>query len=573
MKKTKLTRTLLAACSIVALTAVMYGCTHSSDDPATTEPTPTEPTEPTEPPTPPGPTAESIKADAADAITAATAAGMAAMKAEMDAIKYAGMLTAEAVKGDSSMAVDNAQMILDAEMAANDAVEAADDALDDAMDAKTAAEALPADDAERAGAIAAAERAIKEAMAQKEAAQAILNKNPLQDGTTTPTTEVDSLMDAVAQVKGSNKLADDYPVMPAAIGKQIAGEVMTAIGAATTAGLATSGDITAATSMDGIMNDGEDIMAMTWAMIVGEDDIMMERIGGTNAALPVASIAGMAASAVDKTANAVLVSTGTFVDGTAYGTATAAGTPGTPGTEYKGIPGAVWCLGGMDGCSVNADGTLSAGWYFTPADADALYIANPDMAGMYMAATMYATYGYWLTYNPSGTDDPAGAVASVVLHSSTAANTANLNLGQAGEAPNLTNVTATYSGSAVGISKHGDNSGQFTAAVNLTAKFAVQPTLRGSISGFMGDAVGNWTVILNETNLDATNANFTAGTTSGGGTPGVWTAQGYGPEPVDHDGDTNTALQNQRPTGFHGRFTANFGDGAAAGGYATRADE
>ena len=30
MKKTKLTRSLLAACSIVALSAVMYGCTGSS---------------------------------------------------------------------------------------------------------------------------------------------------------------------------------------------------------------------------------------------------------------------------------------------------------------------------------------------------------------------------------------------------------------------------------------------------------------------------------------------------------------------------------------------------------------
>ncbi len=37
MKKTKLTRSLLAAFSIVALTAVMYGCTHSSDNPPATE--------------------------------------------------------------------------------------------------------------------------------------------------------------------------------------------------------------------------------------------------------------------------------------------------------------------------------------------------------------------------------------------------------------------------------------------------------------------------------------------------------------------------------------------------------
>ena len=95
--------------------------------------------------------------------------------------------------------------------------------------------------------------------------------------------------------------------------------------------------------------------------------------------------------------------------------------------------------------------------------------------------------------------------------------------------------------------------------------------LRGRITDFQGDAVGNWTVILNETAL-GTGA-FTNGTTSGGGTPGVWTTQAYGPTPVDHDGDTTTAAVNQRPTGFHGRFTANFGDGAAAGGYATRADD
>ena len=50
MKKTKLTRSLLAACSIVALSAVMYGCAHDGgDDPAPTEapmpePEPMEPT-------------------------------------------------------------------------------------------------------------------------------------------------------------------------------------------------------------------------------------------------------------------------------------------------------------------------------------------------------------------------------------------------------------------------------------------------------------------------------------------------------------------------------------------------
>ena len=43
MKKTKLTRTLLAACSIVALSAVMYGCVHSGGDDAPAAPVVTEP--------------------------------------------------------------------------------------------------------------------------------------------------------------------------------------------------------------------------------------------------------------------------------------------------------------------------------------------------------------------------------------------------------------------------------------------------------------------------------------------------------------------------------------------------
>ena len=34
MKKTKLTRSLLAACSIVALSAVMYGCAHTDSGPS-----------------------------------------------------------------------------------------------------------------------------------------------------------------------------------------------------------------------------------------------------------------------------------------------------------------------------------------------------------------------------------------------------------------------------------------------------------------------------------------------------------------------------------------------------------
>ena len=519
---------------------------------------PSEPPPPTEPPPPPGPTAESIKADAADAITAAMDASMAATQAEKDALKYAGMLTAESVKGDSAMAIANAQMILDAEMAAKQAVMDADEALQDAKAAMMAAEGLPEDDADRASAIAAAERAVEEATAEKMKAQAILDKNPVGDDGTTATPAVDSLKDAVAAVKGPNPLAEGYPMMPAAIGKRIAGEVMTAIAAAAPG---TNGTLAADTPRNGIMNDADDIMAMTWAMIVGDANIMMKRLGtidasaGTHTAgnevLSVASLEGMTATAVAPSG------TDLSTTGNTDGAVTANG-------SYKGIPGAIFCLGGTDGCSVTG-GTLGAGWYFSPNMPMALYVANPDMAGMYMVATMYATYGYWLTY----TD---GAASGIALYSNTSANTANLDLGQAGTGDDARDVTATYSGSAVGISKRGDKSGQFTADVNLTAKFAVAPTLRGRISNFQGNAVGSWSVILNETALGT--GSFDAGTTAGGGAPGVWTAQGYGPEPINHDGDDGTTpLVNQRPTGFHGRFNANFGDGSAAGAYATRKAE
>ena len=235
------------------------------------------------------------------------------------------------------------------------------------------------------------------------------------------------------------------------------------------------------------------------------------------------------------------------------------------GISYNGIPGTVICLGGDDGCSVNAAGTLVGGWYFTPNDGDALYVAGSG--GTYMVATMYSTYGYWLEYT-------SGAVSGVALYSTTTAAVNTLDLGQAGTGDNATDVTATYRGSAVGISAHGDKSGQFTADVNLTAKFAATPTLRGSISNFRGNAVGNWSILLNETNLSSTAGFDTNGTTAGGGAPGVWTTQGYGPAPVDPDGDGPiTTPVNQRPTGFHGRFNANFGDGTAAGAYATRAVE
>ena len=531
-------------------------------------PTAQAPSTPSTPsmPTPAAPTADSLKADAADAITAAAAAGMAAEQAKKDAAKYAGMLTAEKVNGESADAVANAQKVLNAEMAANDAVMAADDALTAAMDAKTAAEALPEDDPGRASAIAAAEHAIKQATTHKKAAMGIVDE---------AATEAGSLKASVQTVKGDNPLLATYPKMPAAFGKDVATSVKTALGSITrVSDLAT---LTADTVPDHAtqMNDASGIEAMTWAMIVGEDNVMMQRIGADNAALPVASIAGMMASAVDKTATPALSATGgtngdgKYDDATAVGTATVTG---TPGTEYKGIPGAVWCLGGADGCSVNADGTLSSGWYFTPTLATELYVANPRMAGSYVVAMMYARYGYWLAFDASGA--ATGITIGAALGNA-GTNTASLNLIRPASA--TADVTASYSGNAAGISTRGDASGHFTANVSLTATFGeaiTDSSLSGFISGFEGNAVNpNWRVTLNKSALTADGALGTDaadGIAYGGAGAGTWTAQGYGPAPIDPDGDGPDTAQSQRPEGFFGTFNANFTDGMAAGAYATR---
>ena len=228
---------------------------------------------------------------------------------------------------------------------------------------------------------------------------------------------------------------------------------------------------------------------------------------------------------------------------------------------YNGIGGTVFCA--ADDCKTDADGNLTGSWYFTPTDGDELYIANPDEAGSYVVATMYARYGYWLTY------DGNGDATAVNTFASTTANMVDLNL--AGEGDPVADVTAEYDGDAVGISETDGRSGGFTATVNLTATFGAAPMLGGTISDFVGDAVGNWTVMLEDTALNESATFASPGATYGGTAAGAWTAQGYGPAQTPAE-NGNPAV-NHRPEGFFGRFNANFSDGSAAGAYATRAAE
>ena len=672
MKKTKMTRSLLAACSIVALSAVMYGCVHGGGDGpsvsmldlmgvdtpagATVEagtydiddvPTAlataledyTGPTmaaaggtitvgdyvfscsdagpcsvtvapdgshftttgtinvamamdtvDPVDP-EPTGPTVADLFTTAQTSNTGAMAAGTATsdgVKAAMEAAGKLGLLSSE---GESMTEYNNAMDVLNAQQAVLDAVDDAQEALDNANTAKTHAEALD-DSAQKTALIAALGTAIEAAEQALEDAEKARDGNDLKTAVDSVTGGEDadpkgtpgSLARAVAMAVGEalGGMTTDDGIPTAAAGNGLADTDVPDGIATTAAGIP---DMT----VKGVTRK-KSAKGMTWGMVVGDDNIMMERIGGNNAALPVTSIAGLDASAVDKTGTALASNGGTnndgkYPDAIAQGSATVTG---TPGTEHMGIPGAVWCLS-ADGCSVSADGKLSDGWQFTPTEATTLYVKrkdDPDTPAneslLYMAEVMYVQYGYWLTHGDrdqaTDTDasNDAAALNRYAVLSGSGPNTANLNyLAATGES------SATYNGDAIGMSVHKEvdtdgeitsiDSGSFTAGVALELRFGdgLDVTLGGTIDNFQGNAIDpddKWTVELErrvftaDGTADGAQGSFTEGKTVASGRNGIWSAQAYGPAQVDN--------VNQRPTGVFGAFNAHFSDGHAAGVYA-----
>ena len=153
MNKTKVTRSLLAACSIVALTAVMYGCVHSGngdDDPApVVTPDPVDPMEPTEPMEPTdlddAQAAAKAAADAAkmasdNAATAASGAGDATMNL---ATMQTGAMAGAQATAASGHAADAMAAYMAAKAASDTAAAATETAA--AIRAQIAAEAAQAD--------------------------------------------------------------------------------------------------------------------------------------------------------------------------------------------------------------------------------------------------------------------------------------------------------------------------------------------------------------------------------------------------------------------------------------------
>ncbi len=495
---------------------------------------------------------------ASQATVDATDAGKAAEKAVMDAKKYAGMLDVLDVGGDSGMATKNAQMVLDARTAANNAVQDATNAKRRAQAAKTEATALPDGTVGKAALIAALDAAIEAADAKIEEAMKIRDAKADTLG---------SLASYVQMVEGMDK---KKPKMAAATGKMVADQIDTALTTsaqtpAVNSDLSGMGIPEPSGTVGKAVKGPSDAQGMTFAQIVGVTKVMDMRIAvsgsGTGTRVVKAkSVAGMTAADLFST----LPPRATV--------GTSDGTQITTNVAYKGIAGVLFCAG--TDCKVGGTGTdlvagdkLTGSWYLTDAgDGARTYLAGTgDDAGTYTLEDedSYVRYGYWLS--------TAGTVVTINRYADGPDAQSGEVYGVRTSGDDLRDSSATYTGDAVGMSVHKEfdtngketsrASGGFMADARLTMKFGGTPRLEGEISNFRGSAVdGNWKVELSAAELSS--GEVTAGITNDNDAntnEGTWTATAWG-------GDGST----ERPKGVYGGFDAVFTDGNVAGVYATR---
>lgn len=504
--------------AVAAMVIAVAGCSSSGDKKVadtTTEPDPEK--------------VAGLFATAQDARSKADGASEAAAQAVKDANKYSTMFTTKAVHGVSAKAVANARMVLDARDAAAKAVTDAKAAKGSAEGAKSEAGKLSADNPNKASLVAALDAAIK---AAEDAIKAAEDSQKHAD-----------LKTAVAAVEGTDK---KKPKTPADHGEMVAKAIAGALeknagGGTKVMHKTTSGD-SARPSSDKSHVMGDDHTGMTWAEIFGADNVRQERLGNQRTFIDVGPVTGMKATELGVRPTADLDEGETIeVD-----------------ISYKGIPGSVFCL--RDKCKVE-DGKLTGAWVFAPREAEVYYEKVGD-ATDYMPEKNYARFGHWLVVGDNG-----DAILNTYAWSNGGT---DVNLLENRELEG----TASYSGSAVGLSVHkvfgsdqtpkptSTSSGRFTANVDLEARFDDSPTVEGTVSNFQGDAVDpTWEVTLTELPL-ATSRQQSAGTTKTGGSgdnDGQWNAQAYG-------------MKDKRPTGIFGDFNAHWTNGHAAGAFATRKD-
>ena len=529
--------------------------------------------------TPPMPTAESLSLKALGYQGAEGEALMKAMNAvnpggdAMGSMQYVGMLTAGSVMGESMKVMENAQAVLDAQMAVDAAIMDAYDALMAAMDDLDVAMGLPAG-ADKDSVVEALEGAIAGLKMQfKTDANGMVEMNDdgspmLAEASDDPKNLAQYKADVgthVSTVEGDDM---ENPKTPSSTADMVAAAVLSAFPNAPAALDENPNTTTPGTVEEDqffATGNNRSASAMTYDEIFNT-----QAVGLGNALVQGVPLSG---EGNDDGTNAALETT----DGS--GSAAAEGAGST--FSYKGIEGVALCR--MDGgCGVE-NGKLGDGWYFVPnAENRTLYYVESEDGG-YLQAT-YAEYGMWMTV---GND---GALTAINRYS----DTVGLDVAAT---PNVDAATgsASYTGEARGLSaKHGwdegqpdgHESGEFTADVSLKLDMgdSGQPTiLSGTIDNFQGVHNRNvvdprWTlklellpdVTVTELTSTAISGRFEAGIDHSSIIPNVsWSANPYGSVTHEYGDDGMINI----PEGYHGAFNARFRNGGAFGVYAVGKDD
>ena len=236
---------------------------------------------------------------------------------------------------------------------------------------------------------------------------------------------------------------------------------------------------------------------------------------------------------------------------------------------FRGVHGTFYCDGIQ--CSELTATTFRNGWYFTPSVVDGTG-GDPTTYRYRAGANVtyqplhYADYGMWLTDTGSGIEVEARAA----LIGPDPTGRGNVDLTTQGDAVNRLAASATYSGTARGLSarsqyKDSDYvtaSGHFTANVELNATFGGTPTLGGTIGNFRSadpDAQGTdhvnpaWSLTLEGWSPASGDAAGGLGTFDDGDAGTRETAEGHWSAWMH--GETG-----RRPDGVYGGFTAAFRD-------------
>ena len=592
MKKTKLTRSLLAACSVVALSVALSGCLHSGDDPVTTDDTPV-----VDPPmvdgnlTLDGVTAGEAIMPGTYSVDSALAAAFADAPEGLAGVEHAMGTTVMVGGVNLTCAMGPCQVDV------ND-----DNTVTVTGTIHTADYTPPPTDEEIAAEImaATAQAASKRTQIAAEGAQttaaglggsARVNADGTDGNADDPYTlavsrDADSttveitvpgaamtdpefmqamdLGDGVTMHTRTMMADDDGDVMSEVV------MVRTTIEAPdpTPFNDAHALDLSTDTTNDGDTGADDDIFE---ALNIGEAITN----GGADADAAiygrVMSSSFVLRSGEDNTLEFTFDNTDTGAD-------EAAEVSGT----YDGAMGTYRCNGTAE-CTVvlNDDGmvtSMTGDWIFTPIMGAMAQVADTD----------YLSYGFWL----QRTTDSDGAVTYDEVETFAMSSIDP----SVGTVLDDVNGSATYTGDALGVyvrdvytsgggTIESATSGHFTADVSLTATFgqlvvgdnadSIAPnmlnTVTGSISNFVlsGGEENDWGVNVMASRAD--NANTFSGTANGGGAEGSIDGTYYGVAVIDNDG-TADMDESVLPSSIAGEFNANFSNGTVAGAFGAERD-